>query len=123
MFRTFDILLIVIMTAAATVTYSIKHRSELVLEDVRKLDAEIKLEQETIDLLKADWALATQPNRLEQLAKAFEPILKLQPTDSTQIVQPHELPRKKDDGLVEALQLGLTPTEGMDNVKTGSVKR
>ena len=78
MFRTFDVLLIVIMIAAATVTYSIKHKSELVLDDVHKLDAEIKLEQETIDLLKADWALAVQPNRLEQLANAFQPVLQLQ---------------------------------------------
>ncbi len=97
MFRTFDIFLIVIMTVAATITYSIKHKAEGVLEDVHKLDAEIKLEKDTIDLLKADWALATQPNRLARLADTFKGDLKLQLTDSTQIIQPKELPMMKAD--------------------------
>lgn len=130
MFRTFDILLIVIMTVAATITYSIKHNAETVLDQVHKLDKEIKLEQDTIDLLKADWALATQPNRLARLADAFKADLQLQPTDSTQIVQPNELPMlKAQDGLADAEAAGLAPDArhsgnvATDKVKTGSVKR
>ncbi len=42
MLRSFDIVLIVVMTTAATVTYTIKHRAENKLEEVRKLDAEIR---------------------------------------------------------------------------------
>ncbi|SOC85125.1 hypothetical protein SAMN05421890_3619 [Ensifer adhaerens] len=145
MFRTFDILLIVIMTVAATITYSIKHKAETVLDDVHKLDAEIKLERDTIDLLKADWALATQPNRLARLADTFKADLKLQPTDSTQIVQPNELPMLKSNvGLADAIEAGLGPdarktdevrpatarddtaraaSTKTDSIKTGSVKR
>ncbi len=146
MFRTFDILLIVIMTVAATITYSIKHKAETVLEDVHKLDAEIKLEKDTIDLLKADWALATQPNRLARLADTFKGDLKLQPTDSTQIIQPKELPMLKAEvGLADAEAAGLAPdarrtdevvrpaparddtakaaATKTDTIKTGSVKR
>ena len=125
MFRTLDIILIVIMTAAATVTYSIKHHAESVRDEVRKLDADIRHEQETIDLLKADWALATQPGRLARLADAFHAELQLQPTDPTQIVQPQELPRfKSTDGLEAAVVLGFKPAESAtDNLKTGSVKR
>ena len=63
MFRTFDAVLIVVMTAAATVTYTIKHQAENKYEEVRKLDAAIKLEEQTLDLLRADWALLTQPAR------------------------------------------------------------
>ena len=37
MFRTLDVVMIVVMTAAATVTYSIKHQAENKLEEVRKL--------------------------------------------------------------------------------------
>ena len=92
MFRTLDVVMIAVMTAAATVTYSIKHQADNKLEEVRKLDAEIKLEEDTIDLLKADWALATQPNRLERLVQIFEGDLKLVPTESTQLAQPNELP-------------------------------
>lgn len=149
MFRTFDIFLIVIMTVAATITYSIKHKAEGVLEDVHKLDAEIKLERDTIDLLKADWALATQPNRLARLADTFKGDLKLQPTDSTQIIQPKEMPLLKAEvGLADAEAAGLapdarrtdqvvrpapartdtakasipTPMSKPDTIKTGSVK-
>jgi hypothetical protein len=92
MLKTFDIVLIGVMTAAATVTYTIKHRAELKLEEVHRLEAEIKLEKDTIELLKADWALVVQPNRLESLVNVYNSDLQLQPTVSTALVQPSELP-------------------------------
>lgn len=92
MLRTFDIVLIGVMTATASVTYTIKHRAELKLEEVHRLESEIKLEKDTIELLKADWALVVQPNRLERLVNNYNSELKLQPTLSTAIVQPSELP-------------------------------
>ena len=56
---------------------------------MRKLEAEIKLEEDTIDLLKADWALLTQPNRLEEARRGLSrAICKLVPTESTQLAQP-----------------------------------
>ncbi len=97
MLRTLDVVLIVIMTAAATVTYTIKHKAENKLEEVRRLDAAIKLEEDTIDLLKADWALLTQPNRLERLVTVFAADLQLAPTPSTQLAQPEELPMLRAD--------------------------
>lgn len=113
MFRTFDVVLIIVMTAAATVTYSIKHRAENMLDDVRQLDAQIKLEEDTIDLLKADWALLTQPNRLERLVTAYTSELQLVPTLSTQLVRPEELPMLKSD---------LPPPEEKDGDKTADAK-
>lgn len=92
MLKTFDIVLIGVMTAMASVTYTIKHRAELKLEEVHRLEAEIKLEKDTIELLKADWALVSQPNRLERLVNNYSNELQLQPTLSTAIVQPSELP-------------------------------
>jgi hypothetical protein len=92
MLRTFDIILIGVMTTAAAVTYTIKHRAELKLEEVHHLEAEIKLEKDTIDLLKADWSLVVQPNRLERLVANYSDELKLQPTLSTSLVDPSELP-------------------------------
>jgi hypothetical protein len=92
MLKTFDIILIGIMTATATVTYTIKHRAELKLDEVHRLEAEIKLERDTIDLLQADWALVTQPNRLEKLVGIYNNELKLQPTESTALARPAELP-------------------------------
>lgn len=93
--RTFDFVLIGVMTAAAAVTYTIKHRAELKLEEVHRLEAEIKLEKDTIELLKADWALQSQPNRLERLVNTYNDELKLQPTDSTSLIHARELPMLK----------------------------
>ncbi|RXT23829.1 hypothetical protein B5P46_17975 [Rhizobium leguminosarum] len=97
MLKTFDLVLIGVMTATAAVTYTIKHRAELKLEEVHRLEAEIKLEKDTIDLLKADWALQSQPNRLERLVKAYNEELKLQPTESTALVHAKELPMLKSE--------------------------
>jgi hypothetical protein len=97
MLRTFDRVLIGVMTAAAAVTYTIKHRAELKLEEVHRLEAEIKLEKDTIDLLKADWALQSQPNRLERLVNVYNSELQLQPTDSTALAHARELPMLKSE--------------------------
>lgn len=112
MLRTLDILLIVFMTAAATITYSIKHRAEDKLSEVRKLEAEIRLEKDTIDLLKADWSLMVQPGRLHQLITAYQTELQLVPTESTQLIQPVELPMLKAD---------LPPIDPADADKDGKV--
>ena len=131
MFRTLDVVMIAVMTAAATVTYSIKHQAENKLEEVRKLDSEIKLEEDTIDLLKADWALLTQPNRLNRLVKTFEGDLKLLPTESTQLAQPNELPMRmdelpalepaKDEKVAEGAKKNKKKASGTDAIQTGSV--
>ena len=92
MLKTFDLILIGIMIAAATVTYTIKHGAELKLTQIHHLEAEIKLEKDTIELLKADWALVVQPNRLERLVNVYNDELKLQPTVSTALALPNELP-------------------------------
>jgi hypothetical protein len=127
MLRSFDIVLIVVMTAAATVTYTIKHRAENKLEEVRKLDAEIRLEEDTIDLLRADWALLTQPNRLERLVEAYTKDLQLVPTLSTQLAQPEELPMLKADVPVPEEVAGTDKKKKTapvtDDMATGSVAR
>ncbi|MDX3925065.1 MAG: hypothetical protein QHC90_04550 [Shinella sp.] len=128
MFRTFDVILIAVMTAAATITYSIKHQAENKLSEVRKLDAEIKLEEDTIDLLKADWALLTQPNRLNRLVKVFEHDLQLVPTESTQLAQPNELPMRAADlprpeGEEDTVAEAIREAENTDSIATGSVAR
>lgn len=92
MLRSFDLVLIGVMTTMAVVTYTIKHRADEKLTEVRRLESEIKLERDTIDLLKADWALVTQPNRLQPLIKNYDSELGLVPTEPTQLAMPKELP-------------------------------
>ena len=116
MLKTFDIVLIGVMTAMAAVTYTIKHRAELKLEEVHRLESEIKLEKDTIELLKADWALVVQPNRLERLVNNYNDELKLQPTLSTAIVQPNELPMLRSQLPPETI------ADAKDGAKDGSAK-
>jgi hypothetical protein len=95
MLRSFDLVLIGVMTTMAVVTYSIKHSAELKLDEVRRLETEIRLERDTIDLLKADWALLNQPNRLHRLMSVYASELELVPTAPTQLAMPKELPMSK----------------------------
>ena len=97
MMRTFDLVLVGAMIAAATVTYQIKHAAEEKLSQVRELQAEIKLQEETIDLLEADWSLLNQPSRLQRLSKAFESELGLKSIEPEQMAQPDELPGRASD--------------------------
>ena len=138
MLRTLDIILIVIMTAVAAVTYTIKHQAEEKLSEVKKIEAEIQLEKDTIDLLRADWALLTQPSRLQKLIADYQVELQLVPTEPTQLAQPTELPMLKaelpvfdpadadKDGKVsdkEAKKYAATLLGAdADKIKTGSVK-
>jgi len=97
MFRTLDLVLVVAMIAAATVTYQIKHAAEEKLSEVQELQAEIKLQEETIDLLEADWSLLNQPSRLQRLSTAFEADLGLKTIAPEQMAEPDELPGRASD--------------------------
>lgn len=92
MFRTTDFFLIAIMVCAAAFTYKTKHDAERQYAELRRLQAEIRHELDTIDLLKADWSLLTQPRRLQRLAEIYEPELGLKPVEPHQIVEISEIP-------------------------------
>ena len=94
MFRTSDIVLIAVMVSAAAFTYKTKHQAEDQLATVRKIEAQIRFEEDSIDLLKADWSLLTQPSRLQKLAEIYETELNLQPVEAHQIVGLDELPSR-----------------------------
>jgi hypothetical protein len=128
MLRPVDFLMVCAMLAAATVTYKIKHHTDNKAAEVRRLEAEIKLEKDTIDLLKADEALLTQPNRLERLVKTYAAELQLVPTEPSQLARPIELPMPKDQVPVPEPEEGAVsaaaPSDPIkDLITTGSVDR
>jgi hypothetical protein len=94
MFRTSDIVLIAVMVSAAAFTYKTKHEAENQLATVRKIEAQIRFEEDSIDLLKADWSLLTQPSRLQKLAETYAAELELQPVEAHQIIGLDELPSR-----------------------------
>ena len=122
MFRTSDIVLIAVMVAAAAFTYKTKHEAEDRLAQVRKIEAEIKYEQDTTDLLKADWSMLTQPSRLQKLAEIYQAELKLAPVEASQIGSIEDLPSKPVEIPDFSNQrLGGMADNGKDQTVTGAV--
>ena len=119
MFRTTDMVLIAVMVSAAAFTYTTKHGAEAELSKVRKLEAAIRFEEETIDVLKADWSLLTQPARLQKLAEAYRDELHLVPVEAHQIGDIDELPERPLT--IEDIVVG-TPG-GIDDATTGGIAR
>ena len=95
MFRTTDIVLIAMMVGAAGFTYTTKHAAEAELNKLRSLEAAIRFEEETIDVLKADWSLLTQPMRLQKLVETYQNELQLVPVESHQFATIDELPDRQ----------------------------
>ena len=118
MLRTLDLILICAMIAAATVTYQIKHKAEEKLGEVRRLQAAIRLQEETIDLLKADWSLLSQPSRIQRLTEEFADQLHLEPIRPQQMASPNELPGRASDF---APKVAEGNEAAVDSIETGSV--
>ncbi len=124
MFRTSDMVLIAVMVSAAAFTYQTKHEAESWLSEVGRLEREIRFEEDTIDLLKADWSLLTQPSRLQRLTEIYHGQLALEPVGAQQIVGLDELPERPltiED--LSSERLGGMAEGAKDNTVTGGVVR
>lgn len=94
MFRTTDIVLVAVMVSAAAFTYKTKHDAEAQLAELRRVETQIRLEQDSINVLKADWSLLTQPGRLQRLAEIYAEELELRPIEPSQIVSIEDVPMR-----------------------------
>lgn len=123
MFRTSDIVLIAVMVASAAMTYTIKRDAEEQLDNVRKLQVQIRTEEDTIDLLKADWSLLTQPSRLQKLVERYQEQLGLEPVNPHQFAGLDVLPPRPltIEDITSADAAG-TGDELLDPTKTGAVE-
>ncbi|PRD45199.1 hypothetical protein C5748_02970 [Phyllobacterium phragmitis] len=126
MLRTFDIILITVMLAAATVTYKIKYDAEKRMAEIRTLQRKIDFEKDTITLLKADWSLLTQPNRLQKLVEVYQSELDLAPIDAKQIGSLNDIPERPADeieNIISGSDELLAAIKKTDEIKTGSVRQ
>jgi hypothetical protein len=121
-FRTSDIILIALMVSATAMTYKIKRDAEEQQTAVYRLQAQIRTENDTIDLLRADWSLLTQPARLEKLTDVYSAQLDLQPVDAHQFVKLGELPAKPLTIEDLTKQGGAVADSGQDKTVTGAVQ-
>ena len=95
--RLINVLLIVFMVAGAAYTFDIKRQAENASQEVSKLKREIQSERDTIDLLKADLSVLTQPSRLQKLTERHAEELQLEPLKVDQIITLDELPQRPTD--------------------------
>jgi len=119
------------MVSAAALTYKTKREAEDQLAAVQKIQAQIRYEEETIDLLKADWSLLTQPSRLQKLAEVYKSQLGLEPVNAHQIGSLDDIPVKpvtiedltsqQIGGMAD--NSGKGPSSGKDPMVTGSTVR
>lgn len=120
MMRFINVVLITLVIGAATWTYTIKHDAEARLSEIRATEREIDTSRETIEMLKADWAYLTRPQRIKALSEQFSDQLQLDVTETHQIVQPDELPdapvRDAAQGIEEIIAQQLA-----DELTTGSI--
>lgn len=92
MMRIVNLALVALVIAAATWTYAIKRESEQRLAEIRKLERQIDLERQTIDLLRADWAHLSHPQRLQRLVERYQAELGLETPAADQFVTVRDLP-------------------------------
>ncbi len=97
MLKTIDLVIIGLMAAVAAMTFHIKHQTDMQLAKIQRLEAQIRLEENTIDLLEADWSLLVQPSRLQDLVERHNEELELHVTEPHQMVRPEELPARVID--------------------------
>ena len=120
MFRTSDVILIGVMVAAAGLTFKIKYDAELKYEEVRRLEAEIRTERDTIDVLEADLSVLTQPSRLQKLVDVYSEELQLRSVEPDQIGSVSTSPWRRHLGYRQAFACcirSLTNLRGFANAR------
>jgi len=83
MIRTVTVLGLLVAVGAAMGLYHLKLRTGMLADRVAELNQQIDREEEAISVLRAEWSLLNQPDRLQALAERH---LELAPLDADQIV-------------------------------------
>lgn len=91
MVRLLNVLAIAALVGSAIYAYSIKYETIFRGEQIVRLHQQIRAEQDSIDMLKAEWEHVSRPERIEALADQF---LNLQQPSLKQIVPITALPDK-----------------------------
>jgi hypothetical protein len=124
--RVFDIVLVSLAVAGAAWVYHVKYDAEEDLKMLDRLQSQITTQEDAIDLLKAEWSLLNQPDRLQALADRFGEAMGLNSLNAEQMARPEELPSRP----FHVPNFGADETssyaahgEADDTLTTGSIHR
>lgn len=133
LFRTSDIIMVLLMLVTAFITYEVKYEAQRRYQEVRRLERKIESAQDSAAVLRARWALATEPARMERLAAQYHDGLGLEIIEPRQIVKLEDIPQRLPDAIEMAIKdsdallaekaAGAISASGLDPVATGSVGR
>ena len=118
--RAMDIVMLSVLLAVIVWTFKVKNDSQLALERVSDLHRQLEAEKTEIDLLKSDWGLLTNPQRLEQLVKRYREELGLEGIQPSQLTGGDSLPPLVPPFDPEANNPEFAGTD--EGLKTGSVQ-
>lgn len=89
MIRPLTFVTAMMMLGSGAWMFVVKHRAEQLDHRIGTVTAQIRSSEQRIRVLRAEWALETDPNRLQRLAALFLP--RLQPMKPDQLVTMQEL--------------------------------
>ncbi len=124
MWRVMHIVAIGVLVASAVYVYSVKYKTILWSEKIVETRHAVEREQDAINVLRAEYAILTRPERLQALA---DKQLGMQPLALNQIVKAADLPEAppKIDSIgrkIESLGLSATPSSGLTDGATPSTR-
>jgi hypothetical protein len=94
MVRIFNLILLAAMIIGAAITYDMKHKAEKAAEHVAQMEHRIAREKEAVQLLRAEYAMLVQPDRLQAVVDRYPDYFKLQPFTPAQSATLAEIPMK-----------------------------
>ncbi|WP_330167860.1 cell division protein FtsL [Bartonella grahamii] len=106
-FRTFDMILVMIMICMAGFTYKVKYDVQKRMNEVRHLEHEIAAAKNTVSLLRAEWAVMIRPSRMQKLAKRYQKELGLEVIQPRQIVEFKDIPVWIHDQIEEVIKQNI----------------
>ncbi|AFR26565.1 cell division protein FtsL [Bartonella quintana] len=112
-FRTFDMILVMIMICMAGLTYKVKYDVQKRMSEVRHLEHQIAAEKNTVSLLYAEWAVMIEPSRMQKLAKHYQKELGLEIIQPRQVVEFEDIPVRVHDQIGEVIKQNILK-EGKD---------
>ncbi|EJF81058.1 cell division protein FtsL [Bartonella doshiae] len=106
-FRTFDMILVMIMICMAGLTYKVKYDVQKQMSEVRRLEREIAAKKNMVSLLYAEWAVMIEPSRMQKLVNRYQKELGLEIIQPRQIVELEDIPVRVYDSIEEVIKQNL----------------
>ncbi|MBZ8131649.1 hypothetical protein [Afifella sp. IM 167] len=94
MTRILNVVAIAAALIAAMSVFNLKYRAEGVAKEVAELQRKVDQEKESISLLRAEWSVLNQPDRVEELAERYQDTLGLKPVEPKQLADPAQIPMR-----------------------------